>query len=76
VALVNSLPRDAVLQYYSARRWRDCHLVGSGAIPDALRIRRVIDYEHEETNQEFDVAIDRLRFAEFVDEESFFAQFK
>jgi len=76
-ALVYSLNRGIMLQYYHGRRWRDCFLAGAAAEGgiEHVRVRRVLNYEHESGDGQLDVSVALLRFADFVDEETFFAQF-
>jgi hypothetical protein len=82
-ALCYALAPGILLQYHSARKWRDCFLAGKAGPPltpttrtsECVSVRRVQNYDYEGTSTETNVHVSHLRFADFVDGEAFFAQF-
>jgi len=73
-ALLASLDQGILLQYKDTpTRWRDCFIAGPGD-GETLMIKFVFYYECETPDTLVMATADRLRFADFVDEEDFFAK--
>jgi len=76
--LVSKLPSGILLQCRkSSKLWRDCFLAGpsvNGGLLVSIKYVHYFTEEGETVDEPLEVSVDRLRFADFTDEEDFFAK--